>query len=245
MTLSTNYRKTLQNSYNLSFSQNWHFFRTITVGNIGLINFRGLTRGDVDTLEEFRNQLGKRSRRLFAPYPWHDQDKMRNASARAITRHLDGLDFAGIAEIQGLPVASFALWGLIPAKHVNRHTLVVPTLGVAVADPYQLQGIGTASVAYLKHIARILYVDAIELTTTKDNVIAEHVYIKCGFKHQGSLTIPLGIEPSRPIEECVDVQNWRAESYMLCPINRTTYSQSQKYCKAKMRQHVDIRQTPI
>lgn len=176
---------------------------------------RSVRHGDEEHLEDFGSQLGHSSRELFAPYPWEDRKRARDSFEAAIRRSMECTDAAYLTLLKGKPIAHFVLWGTSSTCKFGGSVLRIPTLGVAVADSVQGRGIGRRCVRLLQLVAHKLRVDAVELTTAKQNSKAANLYLTCEFQEIGMLSIPLGVDPSMSPSDCNEVETWREERHMV------------------------------
>lgn len=220
----------------------WYFSFT---NDDGELLIRRLREGDEGNLQDFGNALGPSSRRLFAPYPWADQDSVRSAFRAAIERSLSGVDLSYLVYCNERPVAHLVLWGMASSRDFRGVSLRIPTVGLAVVDRLHGRGIGRRCVRFLQLVAYIFGVDAVELTTAEQNAIAAQLYISCDFQEIGTLRIPLGVDPSMSPSDCITIDTWREERHMVYVANEERSNTVRAYLFSKQRQHASfVRHTP-
>jgi ribosomal protein S18 acetylase RimI-like enzyme len=146
--------------------------------NGSMIEIRSLQPGDADALLAFYNGLSAASKRTFAPLGKTTTIEVcqnivdDNTSAMGTGLSLvavDGPDMVG--------------WGFIYKLDIDE-----PTLGLAVADRYHGQGIGSTLIDGVLLIAQERGLSQITLTVVQDNDVAWRLYEKRGFVRYGECT---------------------------------------------------------
>lgn len=132
---------------------------------------RPLRGDDADLLEAFFASLGPQSRWWFHPHAFDRPTAERIVQRASDPGHLYVLavrESAGSTEAVG--------YAYLTALNTDK-----PSLGIAVADHAQGQGIGQLLMKHLIGAARERGKSAISLTVYDDNPRARHVYEKLGF----------------------------------------------------------------
>ena len=149
------------------------FEKSLTLPTLGAVRFYRLRATDADLLYTFFQMLGPRTRAWFRPHtPWTyavAQDLAAKAEDPEFIRFLVLAENDGREEPAG--------YGFFENLQSAR-----PVLGIAVADSYQGMGLGQAIMQHLKDVARQLGKRRIILTVDGDNLRAQHVYAKMGFR---------------------------------------------------------------
>jgi ribosomal protein S18 acetylase RimI-like enzyme len=180
----------------------WHIAGAF-LGPLPGLKFRCVAPSDAPALLQFvRTGLSERSRRLFAPYPYHRPDEELEAELSAAIQ--DSVEQRSLSFIVTAPREA-APGGAEPPEGADQQLIVahaflwamqsqVPELGIAVADSFQGQGLGKALVSLVVACARTTDKDAIELTTMLENTGAKRMYLSCGFQELGTILNPLGCD---------------------------------------------------
>jgi ribosomal protein S18 acetylase RimI-like enzyme len=142
--------------------------RAITLNGKHL-SVRGLRNDDRDLLARFFAALGDESRAHFRPHaftPAGAADVVREAADPR------GIYFLALAD------------GDEPAGYGFLRSLdrPFPTLGIAIADAWQNQGLGKLLMGFLVGVAERLGRQGVDLTVDEDNPRAIHVYEATGFR---------------------------------------------------------------
>ncbi len=146
---------------------------SITLPTLGNVRFHCLRAADTDLLYAFFQMLGKQTRDWFRPHtPW-TYEVAQDLTAKA--EDPDFIRFLVLAEKDGKEEP--AGYGFFENLQSDR-----PVLGIAVADAYQDCGLGQIIMQHLKDAARQLGKRRIILTVDGDNLRAQHVYEKVGFR---------------------------------------------------------------
>lgn len=139
------------------------------------IHVRATEPDDFEAISEIMNCPGVIGNTLQTPYQSVEWRRERYANLRPGTRSL-------VAEIDGRVVGNL---GLTPeAADRRRH---VASIGMAVHDDFQGQGVGTALMEAVIELAENwIGITRIELTVYTDNAPAIGLYKKFGFKIEGT-----------------------------------------------------------
>ena len=142
----------------------------------GTPRIRRLAPGDAPALVAFYNRLSAPSKRTFRPLgPVTVPEKC----AAIIRDNSAGTKFDLVAVDDRAIVGWSFLW--------NRDT-DEPTFGLAVADAFHGQGLGTALITHIMDVARKVGLSTIYLTVVTDNAVAQHIYKKQGFVKYAEFT---------------------------------------------------------
>ena len=201
----------------------------------GGYRLRNLTDGDEDALCRFADQLGARSREMFAPYPWEDPVACRTAFTLAIAQARQHIDASYLLEHDGNPIGHAFLWKAGGHPLTQHLGLQVPELGIALADAYHGKGLGKLMIQVLQVVARALAADAIELTTAAENESGWRLYQHVGFEYVGMLRIPLGVDVTAAELGQVAATRYRYERHMVYLLNEAKRTSIQAYLAAKER----------
>lgn len=136
---------------------------------------RQLTVGDTAALADFYNELSTASKRTFRPI---DVTTTTGVCAEIVACNVmtPPTKYDLVAVRDGTIIGWSFLWDLNnddPAKE--------PVFGLAVADAYHGQGLGTALMAQVMTWAEAQGLESVILTVVTDNVVAQHLYEKQGF----------------------------------------------------------------
>ena len=143
-----------------------------------MIEIRRLKKSDAQALLAFYNGLSAASKRTFAPLGKTTtlevcrnivDDNTSDAGAGFSLVAVDGPDIVG--------------WGFIYKLDIDE-----PTFGLAVADAYHGQGIGSTLIEGVLYIARERGLSYVVLTVVQDNDVARCLYRKCSFVRYGECT---------------------------------------------------------
>ena len=156
------------------------------VGRPGMVNgdaehgatppaIRRLAPGDTNALMAFYNQLSAAAKRTFRPIGPVALPEVC-AGIVAANNNGAGTKFDLIATANGRIVGWSFLWNLDTDE---------PLLGLAVADAFHGQGIGTTLITRVMQTARELHLPAVYLTVVTDNTVAWRLYEKYGFVKYG------------------------------------------------------------
>ncbi|MBN1582249.1 MAG: GNAT family N-acetyltransferase [Anaerolineae bacterium] len=143
-----------------------------------MVEIRQLQKGDAGLLLAFYNERGAASRRTFAP--------LGQMTTLDVCRGIvdDNTSEAGggfsLVATDGTEIVG---WGFIYKLGVSK-----PTLGLAVADAYHGQGIGSSLIEGVLDVARERGLSHVELTVVQDNEVAWRLYRKYGFVRYGECT---------------------------------------------------------
>jgi RimJ/RimL family protein N-acetyltransferase len=136
---------------------------------------RRLQAGDAEFLAAFYNNLNAASKRTFHPLgeqtTLHECRKIIEDNKPGIARKLD------LVATQGPEIIGWC--------HLRDLDSPEPTLGLAVADEYHGQRLGTKLMAALMDEARIQSVKTVKLIVVQDNKVAQRLYEKFGFEKTG------------------------------------------------------------
>lgn len=143
-----------------------------------LPNIRRITPGDAPALVAFYNQLSAPSKRTFRPLgPVTILEK-----CEAIIQ--DNADDVGTKfDLVAIHNGRIAGWGFLWNLDTDE-----PVFGLAVADAFHGQGLGTALITRVMGGARAMGLPTVYLTVVTDNAVAQHVYEKQGFVKYGEFT---------------------------------------------------------
>ena len=178
----------------------WHIAGAF-LGPLPGLKFRCVAPSDAPALLQFvRTGLSERSRRLFAPYPYHYADGELAAALSAAIQ--DSVEQRSLCFIVTGPREAAPGGAESPGadEQVIAHAFLwavqsqVPELGIAVADSFQGKGLGKALMSLVIACARTTGKDAIELTTMLENKGAQSLYLACGFQQLGTILNPLGCD---------------------------------------------------
>lgn len=138
------------------------------------IRIRATEPADFEAISEIMNCPGVIGNTLQTPYQSVEWRRERYANLRPGTRSL-------VAEIDGRVVGNLGLTPEAPDR--RKH---VASIGMAVHDDFQGQGVGTALMEAMIELAeRWMGITRIELTVFTDNATAIALYKKCGFEIEG------------------------------------------------------------
>jgi putative acetyltransferase len=139
------------------------------------IRVRATEPSDIDAISEIMGCPGVVRNTLQTPYQSVEWRRERYANLRPGSRSL-------VAEVDGRVVGNL---GLTPEGPDRRKH--VASIGMAVHDDFQGQGVGTALMEAMIELAeRWLGVSRIELTVYTDNAPAVALYKKFGFEIEGT-----------------------------------------------------------
>lgn len=156
------------------------------VGRPGLVNadvkrgatppvIRRLAPGDTNALLAFYNQLSAAAKRTFRPI---GPVALPEVCAGIVADNINGAgtkyDLVAVAD--GRIIGWSFLWKLDTDE---------PVFGLAVADAYHGQGLGTALMTRVMQAARELRLPTVYLTVVTDNTVAWRLYEKQGFVKYG------------------------------------------------------------
>jgi RimJ/RimL family protein N-acetyltransferase len=205
------------------------------------LTVRNVRTGDEDRLAQFGDQLSPQSQDLFSPYPWQADLSARAAFQTAIDRNASRADATFLVLLEDVPIAHVVLWGVVRVHAFRGLNLRIPTLGLAVVDRWHGRGVGSMCLRLAQAVGRQTNLDAIELTTSKDNIRAARLYERAGFVDCGLLQIPLGVDPSTPLSACRTVETWREERHMYYLLSMAKADIILAFLHDKERQHRDAR----
>jgi len=135
----------------------------------GPTTIRRITPDDAPALVAFYNQLSAPSKRTFRPLgPVTVLEKCEEI----IQDNENGTKYDLVAVNGGRIIGWSFLWNLNTDK---------PDFGLAVADAYHGQGLGTALITRVVDAAREMTLPNVYLIVVTDNAVAQHVYAKQGF----------------------------------------------------------------
>jgi len=139
------------------------------------VSIRRIGAADTERLADFYNSLSAASKRTFRPLndatDQHECKAIIEDNRPGIDRKLDL-----VAVCDGKIVGWSFLWNLYEDA---------ATLGLAIADDWQGQRLGTRMLTMLVDKARTHGVRHINLTVVKDNIVAQRLYCKFGFVKTG------------------------------------------------------------
>jgi putative acetyltransferase len=139
------------------------------------IRVRATEPADIEAISEIMNCPGVIGNTLQTPYQSVEWRRERYANLRPGSRSL-------VAEIDGRVVGNLGLTPEAPDR--RRH---VASIGMAVHDDFQGQGVGTALMEAMIELAeRWMGITRIELTVFSDNAPAIGLYKKFGFEIEGT-----------------------------------------------------------
>lgn len=152
---------------------------------------RRLAPGDAEALVAFYNGLSEASKRTFRPL-----DVMTSVETCAGIVHANTQAVPTKYDLVGADGARIVgwcfLWDRATAPDVvgshgdgEGSGELAPTFGLAVADAYQGQGLGSALMSRVMAWARDAAIPAILLTVVQDNVVAWRLYERAGFVRTG------------------------------------------------------------
>jgi len=138
------------------------------------IIIRRFTAEDKTTIQLFFDNMGEKSAAFF---------NVNHGNEKRVMGYFTGetknhIFFAAMKE--GVCVGLMFIWDIDRA---------VPWFGIAVADDFQGQGIGTGMIDYLKGYLVENNYGGLLLRTHTENVSAQKLYEKCGFER-------IGVHPS-------------------------------------------------
>jgi len=140
---------------------------------------RRITPADAPALVAFYNQLSAASKRTFRPLGpvtvLEKCEEIIRENENGTKYDLVAVDDDARSAGRGIIGWSF-LWELDTDK---------PSFGLAVADAYHGQGLGTGLMTRVLDAAREMNLPAVYLIVVTDNVVAQHVYEKQGFVRYG------------------------------------------------------------
>jgi ribosomal protein S18 acetylase RimI-like enzyme len=143
-----------------------------------VVAFRRLQPGDAKALLAFYNNLSAASKRTFAPL---GQTTTIEVCQNIVDDNTSGTGAGfSLVAVDGPGIVG---WGFIYKLDINE-----PTLGLAVADHYHGQGIGSTLIGDVLHIARERGLCQVALTVVQDNDVAWRLYEKYGFVRYGECT---------------------------------------------------------
>lgn len=211
----------------------WDFDVRLHFSGRDTITIRHLTSGHHPKLKAFKHQLSPRSRELVPCYPWDNDEKLEEALRQAIAKHEQKIDAAYLIELGERPIGHFFLWKAGGNPHSLPHGVDIPELGVAVADEFQGQGLGSLSVKLLQAVAHSLEKDAIELTTAVTNNAGWHTYVNAGFAYTGDILNPLDVDVTDAFADTVQAPRSRIERQMVYIISQEKKSAILNYLARK------------
>ncbi len=152
---------------------------------------RRLAPGDAEALVAFYNGLSEASKRTFRPLDVMTSVETCAGIVRANTTAVPTK--YDLVAIDGALIVGWSfLWDLVPAPidaqpHGGREAPAefAPTFGLAVADAYQGQGLGSALISRVMAWARGGAIPIVILTVVQDNVVARRLYERAGFVRTG------------------------------------------------------------
>jgi GNAT superfamily N-acetyltransferase len=181
----------------------------------GTLRLRSVVDADLARLHDLGRRLGERSRTMFCPYPWDEPARLDAAFAEAIARSVARVDAMYLIDDGAATVAHGFLWKAGGNPHSAAAGVVVPELGVCVADAWQGRGLGSLLVGWLQAVAARLGRDAVELTTAMENDAGWTAYRSAGFEHVGTIRTPLGVDVTAATMGQVVADHHRDERQMV------------------------------
>lgn len=146
-----------------------------------LFTIRQLTISDAEALATFYNQLSAESLRTFRPIgPITIPEKCRKIAEENEPK---GPELASKYDVVALYQQQIIGWSFIWDLNTEE-----PTFGLAVADAYHHQGVGTTLTKHVMAWARQHHLPEVHLTVVQDNIIAWKLYAKQGFVRIGEFT---------------------------------------------------------
>jgi RimJ/RimL family protein N-acetyltransferase len=193
----------------------WRLDVLLSLADGEAYRIRNLLPGDTPALHEFAGQLGPRSKWLFCPYPWRDNQALDAAFEQAIRRAISQADASYLLFHRARPIGHFYLSGLGEMAGAERPAPWVISLGIAIGDAYHGRGLGGLAIRLLQAVGRDLGADAIELTTHPENIPGYRTYLSAGFEQVGMLRIgaPASMDALDAAHACRD------ERHMVYVIN--------------------------
>jgi GNAT superfamily N-acetyltransferase len=153
---------------------------------------RRLVPGDAEPLAAFYNGLSAASKRTFRPLDVTTsvercEDIVRANVQSAPTKY-------DLVAVDGATIVGWSfLWDLASAPELveprpdgEADREVAPTFGLAVADAYQGQGLGSALISRVMTWARDAAIPVVLLTVVQDNAVAWRLYERAGFARTGA-----------------------------------------------------------
>ncbi|HOU12832.1 MAG TPA: GNAT family N-acetyltransferase [Anaerolineae bacterium] len=140
--------------------------------------FRRLAPGDESALLAFYNGLSAAAKRTFRPL---GPVTLPEVCAGIVADNTDGArkKFDVVAVADGRIIGWSFLWKLDTDE---------PVFGLAVADAFHGQGIGTALMTRVMQTAREMQLPTVYLTVVTDNTVAWRLYETQGFVKYGEFT---------------------------------------------------------
>jgi GNAT superfamily N-acetyltransferase len=142
------------------------------------IAIRRVQAGDAQALLEFYNGLSAASKRTFAPLG--KTTTLQQCQEIVVDNAAEGGKGFSLVAWHG---ASLVGWGFIYRLDGDE-----PTLGLAVTDAYQRQGIGTNLIDGVLEMGRERGLSHVVLTVVQDNDVAWRLYASRGFVRYGEKT---------------------------------------------------------
>jgi len=141
---------------------------------------RRLDLGDAPALVAFYNSLSRASKRTFRPLgPVTMLEKCENIVVDNVAVADTKFDLVAVQD-GGAQGARIVGWGFLWDLHTDE-----PVLGLAVADAFRGQGVGTALITRVLDVARERGLTRVCLTVVTDNEVAKRLYKKHGFVKYG------------------------------------------------------------
>lgn len=143
------------------------------MGTNAAYRVRPLAPGDAGLLYRFFLSLSEATKRSFRPHPFDRETAERFTGEEIMNPGVRR--FLAMGE-DGEAAGYCFFWNWTTGE---------PSLGVAVSDAFQGQGMGRLMMRYLIEEARVKGKKALHLTTDKANVRAQALYLSCGFRIVG------------------------------------------------------------
>ena len=116
---------------------------------------------------------------------------------------------------QDRAIGHFFLWKAGGNPHSQAHHVAVPELGIALAQNYRGQGLGTLAVQFLLGVANSLDADGVELTTAYANESGWETYQRCGFEYVGDIECALDVDVTATFTGEAVAKRFRRERQMI------------------------------
>jgi RimJ/RimL family protein N-acetyltransferase len=145
----------------------------------GHLHIRQLNLEDAASLAAFYNNLSAASKRTFRPIDVTTTAEVC-ASIAACNRTAPPTKYDLVAVHEGSIIGWSFLWDLNKGDPEKE-----PVFGLAIADAYHGQGLGTALMTRVMAWAEARGLASVILTVVTDNLVAQHLYEKQGFVRYG------------------------------------------------------------